>query len=253
MKNHFFFGYGGNKRNEMYNIINIIDPLLKNNDIINIIEPFCGSCSISYSISLLYPKKFTYILNDNNKFLIELLELSKNEKKLEEFNKKLNDTLKELDKPSYELLKKKNDLLSWYILNKVCTFRVGFWKLNYKYKEVILKDIPIINFLKTEKIILLNNDYSDLFKKYSLNDEKNLFLMDPPYIQSCNQFYKNPTLNIYEFFYRNKINFFKSKILFILENNWIINLLFEGFIKNEYSKIYNSSKKNTSHLLISNF
>ena len=42
-------------------------------------------------------------------------------------------------------------------------------------------------------------------------------------------------------------------LLICLENTWIIKLLFQNNIKNEYEKKYQTTKKNTTHLIISNF
>ena len=72
MKNHFFMPYFGNKRQEVEKIYEEIKEDLLNDEIKTIIEPYCGSSSISYYISTLHPKRFKYILNDNNKKLIEL-------------------------------------------------------------------------------------------------------------------------------------------------------------------------------------
>ena len=46
MKNHFFFSCCGNKREEVEHIYNLLD--LENID--TIVEPFCGSCAMSYYI-----------------------------------------------------------------------------------------------------------------------------------------------------------------------------------------------------------
>jgi site-specific DNA-adenine methylase len=45
MKNHFYISYFGNKRNEVIDIVKCI-PKLETYE--KIIEPFCGSCAISY-------------------------------------------------------------------------------------------------------------------------------------------------------------------------------------------------------------
>jgi site-specific DNA-adenine methylase len=44
MKNHFFYPYFGNKREEVEHIYNLSDL----NNIDTIVEPFCGSCAVSY-------------------------------------------------------------------------------------------------------------------------------------------------------------------------------------------------------------
>jgi site-specific DNA-adenine methylase len=68
MKNHFFFSYSGNKRDEVETIHDALKNNLKN--ITTIIEPFCGSSAFSFYIASLYPGRVNYILNDNNKYLI---------------------------------------------------------------------------------------------------------------------------------------------------------------------------------------
>jgi len=79
-----------------------------------------------------------------------------------------------------------------------------------------------------------------------------LLFLDPPYTASCNEFYSNKTTNIYEYCESNNIDKMKAIVIFVLENNWIIRLLFKHNIKSEYNKLYQCSKKNTSHLIISN-
>ena len=71
MKNHFYFSYFGNKRNEVNQIYESIN--FDNIDLI--IEPFCGSCAMSYFIAQQQPKKFKYILNDNNEHLINFMKI----------------------------------------------------------------------------------------------------------------------------------------------------------------------------------
>ena len=65
MKNHFIIAYPGNKRQE----VEIIYKNLDFNNITTIIEPFCGSCALSYYISTIHPKKYKYILNDLDHYL----------------------------------------------------------------------------------------------------------------------------------------------------------------------------------------
>ena len=70
MKNHFYMSYAGNKRNEVKDIYNHIDF----ENITTIIEPFCGSCAMSYYIST-QKQGLKYIFNDNNKYLKEMYEI----------------------------------------------------------------------------------------------------------------------------------------------------------------------------------
>ena len=63
MKNHFYMPYKGNKRQEVVRIFDEIDF----EKLTTVIEPYCGSCAMSYYISTQYTG-IKYILNDNNFF-----------------------------------------------------------------------------------------------------------------------------------------------------------------------------------------
>ena len=85
------------------------------------------------------------------------------------------------------------------------------------------------------------------------NNERCMIILDPPYILTYNDFYFDNRINIYEYLNKNNISNEKAKIYLILENIWIIKLLFQNnFILFEYDKQYVLSKKQTSHILISN-
>jgi 16S rRNA G966 N2-methylase RsmD len=126
-----------------------------------------------------------------------------------------------------------------------------------KFDEYFKCDI--INFLKNENITFYNKEAYEIYNKY-INNKNALIIFDPPYMLSCNGYYecldqvkKN---NIYEDF-NEKIennNIYKSKMYFILENNWIIRLLFKKwFILETYQKCYsNQKKKQTQHIIITN-
>ncbi len=85
------------------------------------------------------------------------------------------------------------------------------------------------------------------------NNDRCMIIMDPPYILTYNDFYCGNRINIYEYLNKNNISKEKAKIYLILENIWIIKLLFQNnFILFEYDKQYVLSKKQTSHIVISN-
>ena len=88
--------------------------------------------------------------------------------------------------------------------------------------------------------------------KYKDNNKAFIFL-DPPYLISCNSFYQDAKLNIYEYLSIHTIDKMKCKVLLCLEDNWIINLLFKKYITMKYDKIYQMTKKKTTHLIMDNF
>jgi hypothetical protein len=93
-------------------------------------------------------------------------------------------------------------------------------------KPFKLQDYPVYDFYNNEDIIYENMDGVDFINKYNEGEDK-LFLTDPPYLASCNDFYNNKDVNIYEWVFYNKplVLGSKNKILFILEDMWIIKML----------------------------
>ena len=99
MKNHFFYPYFGNKREEVEHLYNLLD--LKNID--TIVEPFCGSCSVSYfTWTQNKDEDLRYILNDLDGNLINLLQSIRSGE-----YKKIED---EVNKMREEVLKSDNDM-----------------------------------------------------------------------------------------------------------------------------------------------
>lgn len=254
MNNHFYIAYHGNKRNEVKVLYDNIDF----NNITTVIEPFCGSCAMSYYISL-NNKGLKYILNDNNIFLKEMFEIIKDDEKLKKFEEDYKYTMNNIivDKETYkEYLKDKNnnELLRWFIKNKVYSIRAGLYpQPNRKItKEIDFKKFPVYNFFRNNDIEFLNIDGLECYKKYKDN-ENNLILIDPPYLSSCNIGYTSPSFEIYEYLYNNNIDNEKAYIILILEKMWIIELLFKNNnIKSIYDKTYQMKKKNTQHIIIDN-
>ena len=265
MKNHFFISWFGNKREEVENIYKNLDL----DGVENIIEPYCGSCALSYYISILHPKKYKYILNDSNKFLIELLETAKDPIKLKKLSDDINEIVfkdnKFIDKVNYNNELKKDTLTAYMIGHKYYTIRAGLWPNNGRFedKKINLENCPMINFLRNEDIEISCGDGVKLIEEFK-NYKDCLLFLDPPYMRTENSFYdedlvgvvnKNKEyMNVYEYLCINNIKKYNCKVYLVLEDNWIIRLLFndvkDSMIK--YSKVYQTTKKKTSHLLIKN-
>ena len=209
MKNHFLISYAGNKRQEVENIYNYCKTLLNNNEIDTIdtiIEPFCGSQAFSYYISTLYPKKFKYILNDNDIFLKELYEIFKDDKKIEVFIKNIkNKYLVGINKEKYNEMIKENNIYSYFISHKIYSIRAGLYPNDEKRLISMIKSFDnlsncnIVNFYKNEQIEFTTTDGIEIIKKY--NNSKSLIFIDPPYLNACNSFYNESNVNVYEYFF----------------------------------------------------
>lgn len=260
MKNHYFTSYAGNKRKEIKDIMHLINL----DNITTIIEPFAGSAAMSYYISTLYPNKFKYILNDNNKTNYDLYNISRDKERTEEFNENINKIIDEFntytDDANRKVFYKNIDtkILEGYTFKqKYYGYRPAMCPMISRLpsiKSFKLQDYPIYNFFNNEDVIYENIDGIEFINKYNEGEGK-LFLTDPPYMVSCNDMYSNKDVNIYEWIYYNKPLLLgsKNKILFILENMWIIILLFSDFnILLDYNKQYSLSKKKTTHIVYEN-
>jgi site-specific DNA-adenine methylase len=253
MKNHFLISYSGNKRDEVERIYNNIDF----DDKKIIIEPFCGSCALSVYIALKHPKKYKYIINDNDKYLIELIKLAKNKKKFDKFINEINNICFKdnqfINKEIYYNLIKQDNLKGWYISKKFYQIRQGLYPLK-KVNKINLDGV-FIDFIRNENVIIKNDDAITLINEYKDNKECIIFL-DPPYLNSCNDFYLNHNTNVYEYIYKHldDLKMYKSFIILCLEDIWIIRLLFDklkdSFII--YEKLYQITKRKTNHIIITN-
>ena len=250
MQHHFITPYTGNKRRE---VINIHDHIKDNLDGIDtIIEPFCGSSAVSYYLSTIYPKRFKYILNDLDPMLIELYHLMMDKYRFDKFELLFNETVKLIvNKESYLKITKPQTFLAWFIRNKIYGFHIGIYRPNYKPKTYDLNKYGIVKFLREENVEITLGDGMDLVKQYE-NNPNILFILDPPYLNSCNSFYTNQTTNVYDYCADKKINNFNSKMVFILEDIPVIRELFLENIKLSYKKHYELKHKNTEHIIISN-
>ena len=139
MKNHFFFGYSGNKRQEVPQLYEHFKTL---KNIHTIVEPFCGTSAFSYYISTQEPNKYTYILNDNDKNLIELYNIARDENKLNDLINELNLLMVDLDKEKYKTIINNGKLSGYMIAHKVDNLKVGMFlflkSLNHFLNQIIL-------------------------------------------------------------------------------------------------------------------
>ena len=266
MKNHYYSPYVGNKRSEIKNII----PLIDLDNITTIIEPFAGSSAMSYYISTLYPYRFKYILNDNDKINYELFNISRNPEKTREFNDNINKIIDEWNKYTddtnrkifYESLNM-NEIEVYIFKTKYTIFRIGVYpsitqqlkrKRFINVKPYKLQNYPIYDFYNNEDITYSNIDGVEFLNNHNHNKSK-LFLLDPPYLASCNIYYNNFNMNIYKWIVDNKSLLLnsKNKIVFILENIKAIQILFKDFkMLLEYNKEYMMSKNKTTHIVYEN-
>lgn len=242
-QNHFIFSYAGNKRTEVQRIVDKIEF----KDVETIIEPFCGSSALSFFIAMKEPKKYKYILNDINKNLIELYKTLIDEEKTKAFEKTINDSLGDnFNKDKYMVIIKQDNLLGYYVGEKIKCIRRGLYNQGYKYKYIDINNHPFTKFLRTENIEILNKDAIEIVEKYK-DDPKAIIYLDPPYLSMCNQFYDDKrNLNIYEYLFNQ--NFINSNIYTTLEKHWMVDLIFNKYLLlDDYGKMYQPSKNSVVH------
>ena len=262
VKNSFIFSYVGNKRNEIPEIYKH----LNFDKIDTIIETNCGSSAMSYYISLQRPKEFKYILNDNDPKLINIYNILKDEEKTNELNTEVNKIIDEFNLLEDDETRKQYWKTS--IINNLDNINIYVFFKKYsvlqrlcpqfarciEIKRYNVNDCGIVKFLREENVTIVQGNDIDIIEQYK-NNKNVLMLVDPPYLQSCNAFYKNKDMNIYEFLNKNQIKKIKCKIYLILEKNWIIDLLFDSkkaYLLLTTDKCYSISKKKTTHVLLSN-
>jgi site-specific DNA-adenine methylase len=252
-QNHFYISYLGNKRKECKELYDRMDF----KDVKTFIEPFCGTCAVSFYVWQRQPH-LKFILNDENQFLKELYELSKDDEKITQFNEQFESIANTLDKETYKIFIKGDELIQWFVKHKIYNIQPGMFPLPSKpFKKTLdLKNSPIYDFFKNADIDFLNMDGVTLLNDFKNNSDCIIFL-DPPYINTCNTHYNyhnsEEKINIYQYLFYNNINAYNCKLFCIFEQNWIIKYLFKDNIIFEYDKKYEvSSKKKTKHLIISN-
>lgn len=252
---HFLISYAGNKRKEFKLFEQNIN--FDNKNIF--VEPFCGSCAMSFNIFKKrgYNKDDLYVFNDLNTNLYNLLMLMKHGD-IEEIIQNV-EIYREMmqTKEEYVRLIKENpqnvyvNIIKGYYYN----IREGLFdkdSITRPYNITPLKR-EFINFLKNNNVILHNKNWEDVFNEYKDND-KALILLDPPYLMSCNGYYdmsnSQKYKNVYEYFFENIETPYKAKIYFMLENIWIVKMLFKNKKFYTYDKLYQPTKKKTEHAVI---
>jgi site-specific DNA-adenine methylase len=254
---HFPCSYVGNKYKEFKkNYENHINLDGKK----RIIECFGGSLASSFLLWKKHPE-LEYIVNDNNETIFKLYESIKN-LTIDEFENKVNEkrktvqTKEEWDKKR-KLRVMDTDEFYYVVYYKFYNFRPEIFdiksdKIKQDYKLTKLQ-IEFFDFLKSDNVSIHNEDWKVIFDKYK-NESDSIFIFDPPYLMSCNEYYdttgSNTNQNIYEFFAMNDNVKFECTIYFILGMNWIVDLLFRNHkIVHKYEKKYELSKKKVMHCL----
>ena len=191
-KNHFVFGYAGNKRREVGKIV----PYMNLEDVTTIVEPFCGTSALSCYLSQLYPNKFIYRLNDNDDRLIELYYLLQCPDKTKQLEDEYNDCIKNINKEIYDSIVKEGKMLGFILARKHYYRRVGNWCSNKHPTQGHFCDTPIVKFLRNETVEISNIDGEAVMKEYMISPTTIIYL-DPPYLKTANKDYYSKQNNLF--------------------------------------------------------
>ena len=255
---HTFIPYDGNKYNEYSNFKDSITY----DNITTIIEPFCGTASISFKIWLEYGDKFKYYINDKNKDVIQYIEFHK-QTNLNEFIEKFN-----IDKQQYNTQEKFTKLYNeWCIDKDVCKYIILrklsflnmklFRKVNDKRNDnrwetksrVNKHQMKFQEFLNSPNVFISNEDWKECYNKFK-DENTNLIIFDPPYIKSNNTNYNEDCrkLDVYEEL--ENIKEANAISYFILEDIKETKELFKEWnMVIKYSKQYSRSRNKTIHVV----
>jgi hypothetical protein len=267
-QNHYYTHYYGNKRKEIKDIM----PLINLDNITTIIEPFAGSAAMSYYISTLYPKRFKYILNDNDKINYDLFNTSRDPELTQKFNEDMNKLIDEFNTYTEDVSRKVfytnidiKTLVGYVFKTKYCNIRTALYPYLTRIKQIKtnfkLQDFPVYDFYNNEDITYSNIDGAEIMKNYDEQDDK-LFLLDPPYLKTSkeNGIYNNLDMGIYDWILNDDkfILESKNKFIFILEIIDEVEILFSNFkilmtYEKQYCMIGKTGKpRKTKHIVYSN-
>jgi len=255
MVRQFILNYAGTKYKESKNLDNIDFSKYK-----NVVEPFCGSFGFSrYLYSDRGYKDIKYIFYDSDEELINFYNHIKqliNNNMLEDFINEYNkyvDYFKEQFNVKDKILNKV--LIKKYIKtieNKFIVFMISrnildskYTICSYKYyKNLHIDDLDLI---KNSQFIHQNFLTID-FTKYK---KDTLLYLDPPYILSDNNNYKDKSLeNIFEVIlklYKKKYN-----CMFIHSYNYLLDFVFKKYNYMSYGKKYGNTRNIVSHIVYYN-
>jgi hypothetical protein len=249
MKNPFYMPYSGNKFQEAETIYENLDFT----GIKRVIEPFCGTSSMSYYIWTKRPD-LEFILNDTNPYFKIIFDAIRNNThdEIEQGFRELYERVKD-DKELYVQELKHDNVYSYLLQFIYYHFRYGVFPTkgvdcakrrseNFKFEN-----FPIFQFYKNANITFTCGDWQTTYE--ANNTPENMFLFDPPYMMSDNAFYLDQRLNVYEYFVLNTNH--TPRVYFIVEDVWVIRLIFRGWKFTNYPVKYKFSHRNTQHCIIS--
>jgi site-specific DNA-adenine methylase len=237
----------GNKETDMKHFKHLL-PL----DVKTVAEPFSGSFAV---IKHFYKdwEKYNFHINDTDETLFYAFQHYKHiQDVIYELNRVYND---DFDMRKRDFRKFFDTLeLTPHVkehIRKTHFVRGQLWRCPKDPRNYNPVEASIL-----ENAIITNWDYKDMFEVYKDDEDAFLFL-DPPYLYSDNSNYASQiretdmtqiVVDILEY-----LRVCKCKVMLVINKLNILSYLFSDYIKGEYEKIYQLSKKKAMHLIICNY
>lgn len=290
-KKNFFVPYYGNKYQETANTIEKGLSGIDWSTIDYIVEPFCGSAGFSRYIYYNVPAyKGKFIWCDVDEGLVRFMDLVKNKKFPELFEKIKNEATKITTKEEFKAYRAELDPSKgedWYALKRVRgsqreeLFNAESIKRLFGSKMERLQ--PLITFLESGRVEIVCRSSAETkveVEKLSASHSV-LVYCDPPYFQSCNSYYvscsKVESVQAEQGNHRytdpdssgmfvDILSMMKNPTVIcvcVLNKSFLMEQFYNGFVVCEYDKTYSQPHKNkktgesylkqSKHMVISNF
>jgi len=257
MTSHFYIAWAGNKRREMGEINRFVDL----NGIETVVEPFCGSAAFAFHTWKASPHLRVH-LNDKCPHLYAMLSTIKRGDKqtlYDGLQRYANVTKEDYMRYNREVNGGEGDDLTtkWMLMQTYNGLRPGmppapgrpFPKL-----KPLQGAFPFDDML--ERATLTNHDFRVVCDQYR-NDPTAFLFIDPPYVNSCNDFYSDATcVDDVDAFYTYLLDLLQNatcKVMLVVNNALLMRLLFKDYIRHRYGKKYECTKRQTEHIIITNY
>lgn len=231
------------------------------------VEPFCGSAIVSKTIYTMQPscppggqQGPTLIhINDIDVERMDFYSCCRDDAWREQWQKYELEVLGKGRDEYYKIMREDN-FFSYVISKRIYGVRHGSYPRDSKTKIKEVAAPSWVEFFNNAKMSC--GDWLEVVNMYK-DDPDALIFLDPPYLDSENSTYNkyatksdDKTILDNTQIYIDILKLLqtaKCKVFMIVNSNALMKHLYEGYVKQEYSKTYQNTKKRATHLIVANF